>query len=376
MKIGIDFHTVSDFMQGSRTYVYNLTKALIERDKKNKYYLYCTNKNYQLPDELCYTNVRKIIITPASRYIRLPISFPIVSAYHKIDIFHFQYFGPPFLPTKYVVTLHDILHERYPEFYPRCLRAMMSMTYPFSAKKAAKILTVSEYSKKDIVRIYNVPDEQVIVAYDAVSEKFHPSYDDSFVNKIKEKYNIFSRYILFVGRLEPRKNISSLITAYHYMKTTYNIPQKLVIAGMKDFKFQELFDQAIRLKMDKDVVFTGRVDQDDLPFIYNGADLFVYPSFAEGFGLPPLEAMACGVPVITSNTTSLPEVIGDAGIMFNPWDIKEICNAMQMVLFDTVLQRKLIARGLKQAKKFSWQKSAEKVLKCYEDIYEKKHKRR
>jgi glycosyltransferase involved in cell wall biosynthesis len=155
------------------------------------------------------------------------------------------------------------------------------------------------------------------------------------------------------------------------MKTTYNIPQKLVIAGMKDFKFQELFDQAIRLKMDKEVVFTGRVDQDDLPFIYNGADLFVYPSFAEGFGIPPLEAMACGVPVITSNTTSLPEVIGDAGIMFNPWDIKEICNAMQMVLFDTVLQRKLIARGLKQAKKFSWQKSAEKVLKCYEDIYEK-----
>ena len=372
MKIGIDFHTVNDFMQGSRTYVYNLTRALIETDNSNEYYLYCTNKNFEIPPELKKPNVHIKYIVPASRCIRLPVSFPIALAYNKIDVFHCQYIGPPFSLTPYVVTIHDIVHETNPELFPKVLRRAMSLTYPFCAKRAAKVLTVSEYSKKEIARLYNIPNDDILVTYNAVSNDFRPIFDRALLEMVKNRYGIDTRYILFVGRLEPRKNIPNLVKAFNYLKITHGIPQKLVIAGMKDFKYLDIFETVKELQLEDEIIFTGRIEQEDLPAFYSGADLFVYPSLGEGFGIPPLEAMACGTPVVTSNTTSLPEVVGDAGIMIDPQSIEELSTAMLKVVSDSNLSNELKSAGVEQAKKFSWHKSAEIVLKCYEQIYEKR----
>lgn len=371
MRIGIDLHMVNDFMQGSRTYTYNVIRALIEIDPENDYYLYFTNKPKSLPRLFQKPNVHIRRIFPSTRIIRLPISFPLKLAIDRIDVFHCQYMGSPFSATPYVVTLHDIIHEIYPEFYPNSLRFFMSLFYPLSARRAATVLTVSEYCKEAIVKLYKVPEKNVIVAYDGVSDEFKPIRDKSLVNSVGKKYGINKENILFVGRLEPRKNIPGLFKAFYSLKKHHNIPHQLVIVGMKDFKYNEIYDTAKRLKLDEDIVFTGRVEQEDLPMIYNGADLFVFPSFGEGFGIPPLEAMACGIPVITSNTTALPEVVGDAGIMINPWDKEELSEMMYKVLSDSGLRNKMRNKGLEQSKRFSWSRTAEKVLRVYEEVYEK-----
>lgn len=373
MRIGIDLHMVNDFMQGSRTYTYNVIRALIEIDPENDYYLYFTNKPKSLPSLFQKSNVHIRRIVPANRIVRLPISFPLKLAIDRIDVFHCQYMGPPFSATPYVVTLHDIIHEIYPEFYPDSLRFFMSLFYPLSARRAATVLTVSEYCKEAIVKLYKVPEKNVIVAYDGVSDEFKPIRDKSLVNSVGKKYGINKKYILFVGRLEPRKNIPGLFKAFYFLKKHHNIPHQLVIVGMKDFKYNEIYDTVRRLKLDEDIVFTGRVEQEDLPMIYNGADLFVFPSFGEGFGIPPLEAMACGIPVITSNTTALPEVVGDAGIMINPWKNEELSEAMYKVLNDSDLRVRMKRDGLEQSKKFSWTITSEKVLKVYEEVYRKSY---
>jgi glycosyltransferase involved in cell wall biosynthesis len=371
MRIGIDLHMINNFMQGSRTYVYNLTRSLIEKDRANEYYLYFTKETSELPSILCHPNVHKKTIYPSTRIIRLPFAFPIALASHGVDVFHCQYMGPPFTFTPYVVTLHDILHEIYPEFYPHFLRFFMSVFYPFSARRAAKVLAVSEYSKKTIVKIYGLPEEKVEVTYDAVcNDEFRPIRDKALTDHILKKYQIHGNYILFVGRLEPRKNISGIIKAFHSLRVHHDIAQKLVIVGMKDFLYQRIFDTAKHLKLGKEIIFTGRVEQEDLPILYNGADFFVYPSFAEGFGVPPLEAMACGIPVITSNTTSLPEVVGDAGILVDPQNIDELSQAMYMLIKDADLRGKMKNRGLERSKLFSWHRTADKVLRIYEEVYE------
>jgi glycosyltransferase involved in cell wall biosynthesis len=372
MRIGIDLHMVNDFMQGSRTYTYNLTQALLEIDPANDYYLYFKDKPNGLSKAFKQPNVHIRRIVPTQRIIRLPISFPLKLYIDQIDVFHCQYMAPPICPTPYVVTLHDILHETNREYYPKALGLFMRCFYPFCARKAAHVFTVSEYSKKQIIKRYRVPEERMTITYNAVSDEFHKINDRERILITCRKYKIHENYILFVGRLEPRKNIIGLIKAYHIIKQRNAASQKLVIAGMKDFMYKQIFNLVEKLKMTKEVIFTGRVDQGDLPLIYNGADLFVYPSFAEGFGLPPLEAMACGVPVVTSNTTSLPEVVGDAGIMIDPHDTHAIAHAMQSVLNNPELRTTLIRKGLARSRRFSWQKVAEKTLRVYKEIFTKR----
>ncbi|MCI5149533.1 MAG: glycosyltransferase family 1 protein [Candidatus Electrothrix sp. MAN1_4] len=372
MRIGIDFHTVNNFMQGSRTYIYNLTKALIEIDQKNEYYLYTTDKKFELPKELQGANVRKRLVVPANRMIRLPISFPLILAYDRIDLFHCQYIGPPFSLTPMVITIHDIIHETYPEYYPELLKSFMRLTYPFCARKTAKILTVSEYSKKDIADKFGISTNNITVTPNAVSGDFRPFDESALIEEVKNKYSIDTNYVLTVGRLEPRKNVVGLLHAFHALKTRHALPQKLVIAGMKDFKYQEIFDTVENLQMADEVIFTGRIAQKDLPGLYNGADVFVYPSFAEGFGIPPLEAMSCGTPVVCSNTSSLPEVVGRAAVTIDPHDIEGLSNALYEVLTNDDLKLRLRQKGLQRAKKFSWHRSAEIALKCYEQVGSRK----
>jgi len=375
MRIGIDLHMVNDFMQGSRTYTYNVTRALLEIDAVNDYYLYFTSRPQWLPGRFQQPNVHIRRIAPAHRLIRLPISFPLKLAADRIDVFHCQYMAPPMMRTPYVITLHDIIHETCPQYYPKILRFFMSLCYPYSARRAAKVLTVSAYSKGEIQKRYRIADDKLVISYDAASDEFRPLTDLDRIAAVKRAYRIESKYILFVGRLEPRKNIPGLIRAFGRVRPFLPERLQLVVAGMKDFMYEELFALAERLNLAGDIVFTGRVAQKDLPLLYNGAELFVYPSFAEGFGIPPLEAMACGVPVISANTTSLPEVVGTAGIMVAPGDIDGLGAAILNVLRDEELRQRMRSSGLLQAEKFNWRQTARVVLETYHGVY-RSHPRR
>lgn len=367
MRIGIDLHMVNDFMQGSRTYTYNLTRLLLESDSKNEYFLYFPESSQSLPDVFAGPNVHLRSIWPKSRIIRLPLSFPVKLAMDKIDVFHCQYMAPPLMATPYVVTLHDIIHESHPQYYPKLLRYFMSLFYPYCARRADHVFTVSEYSRMEIIRRYRVSEEKISVTYNGVSDEFQTLDDREKIQAVCRKYGIWHKYLLFVGRLEPRKNIAGLIRAYHLLRQKQPVEHQLVIAGMKDFMYESLFTLVGQLGLSEHVVFTGRVEQEDLPLLYNGADIFVYPTFAEGFGIPPLEAMACGVPVIASNATSLPEVVGDAGILVDPHRDEALAQAMETLLNHAGLRAELREKGLKQAKKFTWRNASEHVL----DIYRK-----
>lgn len=369
MRIGIDLHTMTHLMQGSRTYIYNLIRSLLEVDRSNEYVFYFPSPaSLHANSLLRRSNTQLKTIAPASRYIRLPLSFPLKLAADKIDLFHCQYMAPPICPCPYVISLHDIIHETHPQFYPPRLRFFMHHLYPLSARRAAKVLTISQFSKSQIAKVYRIPEERIVVTYVGVSSEFHPVENREAIDRVCEKYGVNDRYILFVGRIEPRKNIGTLIDAYHRLKSDYNVAQKLVIVGMKDPLFADFYNCMLAKADNESVIFTGGVAQEDLPHLYNGADLFVYPSFAEGFGLPVIEAMACGTPVITSDTASLPEVVGNAGVMVPPQDLDKLTEAMYNVLSDPKMRDRMNHEGLKRARLFSWRHTAESVQQAYMEL--------
>ena len=272
-----------------------------------------------------------------------------------------MYFNPHFFVApltnkcKKVITFHDLSFEHYPEFFSWRKRGWQKilMNTKQEARKADKIIAVSQSTKNDLVNLYGLDSEKIEVIYSGVGEQFRPL-------EIKKRYNLPEKFILYFGTIEPRKNLIGLIKAFESLKDK-NV--KLVMAGANGWLYQDILKTAFKSKRKKDIFFTGFVQEKDKPFLYNLAQAFVYPSFFEGFGFPPLEAMACGVPTIVSINSSLPEVVGDAGLMINPKNIDELAWAIKTVLEDNNLRDRLIKRGLKQSQKFSWSECAKKTLR-------------
>ena len=367
MKIGIDIHTISGMPQGSKTYIQNLLRELAKVDADNEYYLYSTEKISSSYGKKFFHR----IIKPKSSIIRIPLSFPLSLKRDSIDIFHCLYIAPPLCPCKYVVTIQDILFESYPDLFPAKQRVIFSKLVHLTAKRAEHILTCSEYSKNDIYKRYNIPLDKITVTHHGVDKIFAKIDDKNRLNDFRIQHKLPHKFILFVGRIEPRKNIPILIDAYADLLKQNKIKHDLVIVGPKDFGYKKTFEKVKQYGIEKKVLFTGPIENKNLPYIYNMADLFVYPSIAEGFGIPPLEAMACGTPVVTSNTTSLPEVVGNGAITVNPFDIKSLSNAIITLINNGDIRNKYIKSGFERAKLFSWEKSAKKTLKIYERVYRK-----
>lgn len=286
----------------------------------------------------------------------------------NLDLIH----NPAQIPTifkfkqKNVVTVHDIITLIYPEKHPFKRQLLYKFLLPRTLKNADKIITVSEHTKNDLIKYFHISGEKIKVIHNGVSQKFKP-LNDTQISEVKNKYNLDFPFILYVGTLEPRKNIPALIQAFKLLDKQ-NLPHKLVIAGKKGWKYREIFEMIEELNLSEDVVFTGYVPDNDLPALYNASDLFVYPSIYEGFGLPPLEAMACGTPVITSDTSSLPEVVGNAGITIDPKDVNLLSTMMYEVLTNDSLKQEMINKGLNRAKLFSWELCAVETLKLYEEL--------
>ncbi|GAA0129021.1 glycosyltransferase family 1 protein [Methanococcus maripaludis] len=368
MKIGIIADRLNRPLTGIGNYIYNLITE-ISISNKNIYII-----NYE--ENKIVPNVNKITIkNPVSRisnksfyFWHLYLNYYLKKTNLDLDIIHSPENATPFttIRSKKVITVYDDIPFHFPEYFTKSTRYRHELLLQKTLNSSDKIISISENTKRDVINHFKIPEDKIKVIPLAANENFK-KVDENETSKIKSKYNINFPFILYVGTLEPRKNIPSLLNAFYIIKKQ-GIPHKLVIAGGKGWKYKEIFETIDKLNLQNDVIFTGYVPDEDLPGLYNAADLFVYPSLYEGFGLPPLEAMQCGTPVITSNTSSLPEVVGDAGIMINPYDVDELANKMYEVLTNEKLRKEMSKKGLERAKLFSWKKCAEEHLKVYEEV--------
>jgi glycosyltransferase involved in cell wall biosynthesis len=371
MRIAIDAHMVGTRETGNETYVVNLSKALASIDTTNEYRLY-THNPALLPAELLRpSNFSALRVKPGLSAIRIPLSMPYLSWKDGHDLLHVNYIAPPVSPCPTVVTIHDISYEFFPEFFSARDRMLLSTLVPFSARGASKIITASQSTKRDIVERYGVDPERVVVTPYAADSQFRPLPDQGDLRAVREVYGLGEEFILTVGNLQPRKNLPRLIEAFAQLIERRAIRHQLVIAGQAFWRGSEVSRQVEERHLHEHVVFTGYVPQEHLVLLYNAAALFVYPSLYEGFGLPPLEAMACGTPVITSNRSSLPEVVGEAALLVEPHRTEDLAQAILDVLSSDTLQSELRAKGLERASSFSWETTAKRTLAVYEEVLDR-----
>ncbi len=371
MKIGINAHALGTQVGGDETYIRNVIRALATVDPHGDYTLFFTPP---LPKDALPSgaeHMRHVLVRPRNPLVRMPITFPLALARSHIDVVHVQYVAPPLCPARIVVSVHDVAFERYPQFFTPNDVAQLRVSIPLTVRHASAVLTLSEFSKRDIVRRYRVPSEKVIVAPCAADPMFHPIHDERRLAEVRERYGTGDHFILCVGNLQPRKNLRTLIAAYVKLRQADAARHKLVLVGRQAWLHDDIFAAAHASGYADALVFTGYVPEDDLVALYNAADLFVYPSIFEGFGLPPLEAMACGTPVVTSNTSALPETVGDAAITVNPLDVEALADAIATVLGDVGLRERLSVRSLQRAGEFSWEATARIILAVYQHAHNK-----
>jgi glycosyltransferase involved in cell wall biosynthesis len=364
VKVGINAHVLGTEVGGDKNYVRNVIRSVGAMDPDGDYTLFL-GQPLPLEPILGAERMRRVVVEPYNPLIRMPITFPLALARERIDVVHVQYIAPPICSARIVVTVHDISYERYPHFFaPEAITQLRALV-PLTIRHAATVLTVSEFSRQDIIRRYCVAQEKVVVAHGSADPVFHPIHDPAQFSAARERYGTGEQFILCVGNLQPRKNLVTLINAYVRLRQADATRHKLVLVGGKSWLYDDIFAAARDSGYIDDLVFTGFVPDDDLVALYNAAELFVYPSLFEGFGAPPLEAMACGTPVVTTNTSSIPEVVGDAALLVDPLDVEGMARAMAAVLDDHALRARLSARGLDRASAFSWDAAARTIVDVY-----------
>jgi glycosyltransferase involved in cell wall biosynthesis len=361
MKIAIDAHSLGTGSGGNEIYTENLINALSQIDKENEYTIY-TN-----PDTILTlpANYKIIKIKTKNRWLR-PLYLKYLIEKNSPDVYHSQYFLPLSCNRASIITIHDASFLTHPEWFTNREKFIFNFLNN-SIKKSKKIIAVSGFLKSELLKFFDIEKYKIDVIYNGVSEIFKPDISDSLISKIKLKYSLPDNYILYVGRFNVRKNISILIKAFSFFKRRNKIDFKLVLVGKKDWKSQNLKKLVSKLNLSDKVKFIDYLPYSDLPAIYKNAKLFVFPSFYESFGLPPLEAMACGIPCITANTSAFPEITQDATLKINPNDAEELAAAIERLIFDQSLINSYIAKGLELTKQFTWAKTAKKTLDTYRE---------
>ncbi|MGZ3643761.1 MAG: glycosyltransferase family 4 protein [Ktedonobacteraceae bacterium] len=387
MKIGINTYFFKFPASGSGHYLFHLLQALAEMDQKNSYVLLDKEPFHEIVGTFPKF---KHLITPVPRLARRNASienlmweqFTSPSAARKsgVDLLHVPYFAPPFFPrTPSVITIHDIIPLRMPQYRtdPKMKAYLQLITR--AARKATMIITVSQHAKQDMLDALKLPAERIRVIYEAAGSEYHPITDSKVLSKVHARYGLHGRYILYLGGLDQRKNVPQLVRAFAQVYNQWGEPNlQLLIAGNPDKLKGSLFPDprpvAADLRITDQIIYRF-IEEEDKPAIYSGASVFVFPSLYEGFGLTPLEAMSCGTPVICSNRTSLPEVVGDAAINFDPDNVREMVQAMHSVLTNDELQADLRARSLRRASQFNWQKTAIETIDVYQEAFLRSKKR-
>jgi glycosyltransferase involved in cell wall biosynthesis len=367
MKIGIDAHALGSKSAGNESYYVQLLRALACHPLNgNRYVIYFTHADGEKQIPSC-EQFRVKRIWPANAYLRIPFAFPVECRREKLDVFHAQYILPPFCRSRSVTTIADILFESYPEFYSRIERMKFGVFFPWSARRSDHIITVSQFSKNDIVNRYHVDPERVTVVYEAPRQEFQRMDGDRCREMLSKEYDIRLPFILYVGRINARKNLERLVEALSILSGK-GFSHELVIVGKQDWMAGRVLQKVRDLSLESKVRFVGYVPTDHLPVFYNAADLFVYPSICEGFGIPLVEAMACGVPVVTSFGSSLEEVASDAAVLADPHSVSSIVNAIERVLSDEAFASWLRERGLRRASDFSEARKAQETIAVYHSV--------
>lgn len=365
-RIAIDAHMVGSRETGNETYVRNLVQGLAQLPGREDYRLYLAEASAAgeaLARQVGFPWRR---LTPGTPWLRVPLTMPLAAAQDRLDLLHVNYHAPPVCPCPVIVTIHDLAFHFFPSaFSPRDL-IILSLLVPLSARRARWVIAVSEHTRQDLIRVYNLPPTKIKVTYEAANASFRPVQDPILLSRIRASYRIAGPYILGVGNLQPRKNLPRLIAAFARLRREQAIPHQLVLVGQKAWRNHTITAAIASAGVQEEVILTGYVPDDDLPLLYSGADLFVYPSLYEGFGLPVLEAMACGTPVVTSRTSSLPEVAGDAAWLVDPLDTEELVQAIGELLSDPGKREELRQRGLARSRTFSWLETARQSRALYE----------
>lgn len=362
MKIGIAARGLSEQSGGVKQYIESIASALLKIDKVNEYYIF--HNNHDHVDK--FPSAKNIVIESSNKMIWDYYLLPKTLRKFQLDIVIFPKNVLPFyIDTKSVIVIHDLAYFM-PELnaYRLIDTIYMKLMIKSSLKRANHSISVSQNTKNDIIKITGTDEAKITVVYEAADTKYTKITDNSQLNEIKNRYKLDDKFIFYSGSLSPRKNMIRLLSAYKSIQD--KIPHKLVLTGGKsqnDQNVHKIIDQ-----LGDSVIKLGHVPDEDMPFIYNLADLFVYPSLYEGFGLPPLEAMACGCPVIASKSSSIPEVVGNAAIMVNPHDVDDLAKTMYEVLTNDDLRENMVRKGLDRTKQFSWEKCAKECLIVLDEV--------
>jgi len=369
MRIGIDYTAAVQQSAGIGRYTRELIRALSHVDDENVYTLFSAGRDQNeasWPD-----NYRRRSLPLTDRHLailwqRLRLPLPVELITGPIDIFHSPDFVlPPVARAKTALTVHDLSFMRYPECSSPPLLDYLMRHVPRSVARADLILADSQSTLRDLVELLHVEKERIQVVYPAIDDRFQP-VPLANAQAVLDRYGIHRPYILGLGTLQPRKNYPRLIQAFAQLREERGIPHQLVIGGGWGWLGEDIDDTITKLGLEEQVQLAGFIDDADLPALYSGAALFSFPSLYEGFGIPVLEAMACGTPVVTSNISSLPEAAGDAALMVDPLDVSDIAQAMWRALDDSDLRLDLIGRGMIQSKVFTWERSAKELLNAYQ----------
>lgn len=377
MRIGID--VTSAIMQGGGIgrYTRELVRALVAVDQANEYRFFSAKPIAQSPvtDPVPQAENTSYHSSPFNErwlyrlWYRAQLPIPVQWTTGKLDLFHSPDFVlPPTsgkIPT--LLTVHDLSFVFFPDVYPKPLVSYLNQVVPRSIKKATHILADSQATKDDLIRVWHVHENKITVLYSGADQRFQPVTDAEKITAVRKKYNLADTpYILSVGTVQPRKNYQMLIRAFAPIAQSH--PHHLIISGGKGWLFDEMMTEVEKQGLNGRVHFIGFVDDQDLPTLYSEATLFVMPSIYEGFGIPILEAMGCGTPVISSDVSSLPEVTGDTAVLLSPDNQRGWTNAIQNLLNDSAKQSNLTAGGFEQAKNFSWEKSAKQLIQIYSNL--------
>jgi glycosyltransferase involved in cell wall biosynthesis len=370
MRIAVDAHAIGRHLTGNEVYVRSLLSALagLNQDSEFVAYVSADSAAQYLPANI---RTRRVATNP---FVRLGFDLAMRVRQDRPDLLHVQYTAPLMCPVPIVVSVHDVSFLEHPEYFTRDRAWQLQLTVRRTVKRAARILTGSEFSRSSILKVYGDLDEdKVVVVPNAAASEFRPISRESAAVAVRERLSIAAPFVLSVGDLQPRKNQIGLIKAFARLVNAYpQLKQNLVLAGKETWFADQVHKAARESGVSDRIQFFGFVSDDDLLQLYNACDLFVFPSFYEGFGLPALEAMACGRAVACSHTSALPEVVDGAAILFDPYALDEIVRALADLLLDRELRARTERLGLQRAAHFSWQKTAQRTLEVFHDVLEQR----
>jgi len=369
MKIGIDCRIYSSKFTGIGRYVYELVHRIAKIDKTNNYILFFKDKEF-IKTEQFPQNFKKILVNIPIYSFKEQTTFLNILNKEKLDLMHFTHFNAPiFYSRPSIVTIHDLTLSFYPGKKNLSIlrRLGYNLTLKTIVKKAKKVITISQNSKKDLMKILGTPESKIKIIYQGIGEKFKVIEDKNIIKKTLSKYHIQNPFFLYTGVWRSHKNIPNLIKAFHQIRTNFELPNlQLAITGKEDPFYPEVKNTIKQLNEDKNIILTGLVSEDELIALYNGANIYVFPSLYEGFGLPPLEAMACKTPVAVSQVSSIPEICGKGNaVFFDPKNVNDIAQRIYALYKNKELQTRLIKNGSLRVKQFTWSSMAENTYNLY-----------